>query len=568
MIRSTPIFALAMLAACQQPPPEVKTVTNTVTEQNTVTNTVINTVTNTNTVEVPVPSEILEPGHFQSPLVQLAQILDDGGAVGSHGVLEDHMHVDEIRYRASDGKLFECSYYFGVIDASDPADPGFLAQGYEWDFPESPVDRATGCLHLDWDDSDDDIVYVSHRGNYDFQAHLTAVDLGTFAPDPYEPDETELNPNAGDISLSLREPGVSYEGLDAENGYVYVALHAGGLGVFQHDPVTGLMSRVSESEGLIDNAYDVVVKDNLAYLVDEQAGLVILDVTDPFDITLVGELFIGGVDRDLQVDGDYAYIAAGGAGLAIVDVSDPAAPVIVSYTETGGTATRVGYHNNRVAVAAWNDVRVYDVSNRAAPQVIGATRLETEKSYSNDPADERPDITARNLAVDLYNDYLFVGNWWTPYNYQIFDEREAPFAVFPEELALIGLGTVGLQQTGTYTFGVQNAGNAPLTIYDSWVTNGAFTVTPRQVEIPAGGSAELTVNYTASSLSEQSGIVTFLTDDPQQPVRQGYVVGNSPGIGVGDPFPYTEAFDSTTLEAWSSDETMGSVTLVAYFATF
>ena len=140
----------------------------TVTVPHTETVTVTNTVTET--VEVG-----LEPGRFEAPLVELAGVLDDEGAIGTAGALKEHMHVDEVRYRASDGKLFVCAYYFGVVDARDPADPEFLAQGFEWELP-SPVDRDTGCLHLDWDDEDPDIVYVTHRGNHDFHPHLSVID--------------------------------------------------------------------------------------------------------------------------------------------------------------------------------------------------------------------------------------------------------------------------------------------------------------------------------------------------------------------------------------------------------
>ena len=68
---------------------------------------------------------------------------------------------------------------------------------------------------------------------------------------------------------------------------------------------------------------------------------------------------------------------------------------------------------------------------------------------------------------------------------------------------------------------------------------------------------------------EESGIVNFVSDDPNQSLRQGFVVGNPIGIGVGDPFPQTLGTDVNTLQLWdSSIEFAGKVGLVAYFATF
>lgn len=521
---------------------------------NTITKTVTNTDTNTDTV----PDEDLDPGRFLPPLKQLQYIVDDEGAIGSAGPAQEHKHVDEVRYRESDQRLFYCSYTFGVLDVSDPADVASLAQGFEWDLP-SPVGRATGCLHLDWDDEDPDIVYVSHRGNVDFHPHLSVVDLNSAGPDALAPV----------LAPSLFEEGVSYEGLDAENGYVYVALHADGIGVYQRDPVTNEMSRVGGDDTIVPNAYDIEVVGNLAYVVDEQAGLFVLDVTDPTAITEVSRLFVGGVERDLQVQGDFVYIAAGGAGLAIVDVSDPANPAVVSYTPTYGTATRLGVDGDRVAVAAWNDTRVYDVSDRAAPRIIGAARLERPKTYAGDTDRERPYPTSRALGVDLHGDVLYVGDWMTPYTYSIHQDRQAPYLVLPEDLFYMGIGTVEVGATGTFALRVRNEGTADLTVYDIWATDAAFEITPPQARIAPGAETVFTITYTATTLDEEHAIVNIFSDDPNQPLRKGYVVGNAAGIGPGDPLPETLGTDVVTLAEWSSTEAMeGRVTLLAYFATF
>lgn len=536
----------------------------TVTVPNTVTNTITNTVTETVTETVTVVDDDLDPGHFEAPLVELAQAIDSNGAIGTNGAAEDHMHVDEVRYRESDERLFYCSYTFGVVDVSDPGNPAYLAQGYEWDLG-SPVGRATGCLHVDWDDADPDIVYVSHRGNYDFQPHLSVVDLGSFNPDPYDPLTFEYAPV---LAEPLRETDVSYEGLDAANGLVYVALHSGGIGVFERDVATNEMSRIAADATITTNAYDIEVSGNIAYVLDEQLGLFVVDVTDVNDMIELGHVFIGGVDRDIEVEGDFAYIAGGGAGMVIVDVSDPAAPTIASYTPAYGTAVRVAVDGDRAALAAWNDTRVYDVTDRTAPAIVGGARLEKAQDYANDPGNERPDITARTLGVDLHGDYLFVGNWWTPYTFQIHSDRLAPYLVLPEDIFYMAIGNVPVGSSGTYSFDVENHGTDVLTVYDLWATNPAFTIDPVGAAIPPGGEAEFTITYTAAVDTEEYAIVNLLSDDPNQPLRKGYVVGNPVGIGVGDPFPYTEATDVNTLALWTSDSTLGSVTLIAYFATF
>ena len=554
------LLSLSLLAGCgSSDDPEV--VENTVT--NTVTNTVHHTNTHTNTHTITETG--VEGGHFSEPLTMLAQVLDDDGAIGPNGPYSTHMHIAEARYRALDQKMVYCSYTFGVVDASDPVDPEYAAQGYDWDLG-SPVGRDTGCLHLDWDDADPDIIYVSHRGNYDFQPHLSVVDLNT----SYEPDDYDLEDPFYDpvLAPSLREPDISYEGLDAENGLVYVALHVDGIGVYQRNPADNTMVRVGGDASIVSNAYDIEVVGTTAYVLDEHLGLFVLDVTDPTAITELGHVFLGGIDRDIRVDGDYAYIAAGAAGLVVVDISNPSKPAVVSMTSTHGTAIRVGYDADKVAVAAWNDIRVFDVADRAAPQIVGAVRFELDKEFVGDDSNERPDITARNLAVDLHGDLLFAANWWTPFTYRIHEERVAPYIVLPEEVHYVGMGTVAVGDTSTHALRVRNDGTAPLTVTDIWATNEAFSADPSSLVVPPGGEAFVNLTYTATTDEEETAILKIVSDDPSQPVREGYLVGNAEGIGVGDPFPFTEGFDAHDLSAWTSDDFAGQVTLISYFATF
>jgi hypothetical protein len=579
--------ALALLVTACNPDPEQNTITKTVTT------------TITNEVEVPGPTVTVEvpvdpdpnPGHFLEPLKFATYLLDDNGAWGLNGPLESHMHVDEVRYRESDGKLFYCSYTWGVIDASDPADATYLAQGYDWDMFISPVDRDTGCLHVDWDDQDEDIVYASHRGNYDFQPHLTAIDLASYSYYDYE-EEEEVSGITPVLGLPLQEPDVSYEGLDYAEvggiGYVFVALHAGGIGVFQYNPVTTGMDRITESVGIVPNAYDIHVVDEIAYVVDEHEGLYILDVSDVYNITEISHLYIGGIDRDVRYDNGYVYIAAGTPGFAIVDVQDPANPTLESLTPAYSTVTRLGVHNDRVATAGWIDTRVYDVTNKSAPAIIGGVRIPKDKSYSNDPSGERSDITARILGMDIYEDWVFVGNWWIPYVYEIMEDgtRTAPYLVLTEDVYYMSAGSVDPGMTGTYTFTASNDGNEPLTIWDTWVTNDKFVVTPTTAVIQPGGEQDFTVTFTAGpdldeylEPVEESGIVYIHHDDPNQGVapfadtaaglRKGFVIANAGGLDVGDPFPQTLGTDVVTGNLWdSSVEFAGKVGLVAYFATF
>lgn len=503
------------------------------------------------------PTHSLEPGDYSSPVSLLQRLQGE----------EDHMHVSQVRYRESDQLLFFCSYTFGVIDASNPQDMSYLVEGLRHETP-SGSPRTPGCLHFMWDDDDPDLVFTSHRGNIDFATFLSGWDLG----------RTEVD---GDVEFApvqlpaLQEPGESYGGLDVENGLVYVALHENGLGIYDHDADTGF-TRVATAGGFA-NAWTVVVRGTTAYVADGTGGLVVADVADPANVRILGRAVLGGTAQELVLDGNLAYVAAGSAGMVIVDVSNPEAPTPISSVPTYGNAVSVAYAAGRAYVADWNDIRVIDVADPTQPTQIAATRMTINLDYEvcegegDDevctPDDARPDATARNLAVAAHDDVLFAGNWWVPYSFRVHPERVAPYLVLPEDASLLDFGPTAVGQTNTLELPITNHGTAPLTLYDNWADSAAFTVEPPQLQVDPGQTGVLTLSYTATTQARESGVLHLRSDDPQQPVRQAYLVGNQPGLGVGQPLPEIELtlvdgspFSTTALE--------GKVAILAYFATF
>lgn len=505
----------------------------------------------------PLPPAPLEPGQFQSPLAFLQRLQ---GA-------EDHMHVAQFRYRESDAKLFYCSYGFGVIDASNPQDMEYIVEDLQHQTP-SGSPRDPGCLHLAWDDEDPELVFTSHRGNIDFAPFLSGW---TLRPSPE--DEDEIRPNQ---IAALQEPGESYGGLDVENGLVYVALQENGLGIYEYVNTVQGVTRIGGGGGF-ENAWSVAVRGTTAYVADGAGGLATADVSDPDDVKILGRAVIGGNAEDVVLDGNLAFVAAGSAGMGIVDITDPAKPMVLSTVPTPGSAVSVAASAGRAYVAAWNDIRVYDVADPAAPQMIGATRLTINLDYETcaagdpencAPDDLRPDATARNLAVAASGDYMFAGNWWVPYSFRVYPDRAAPYMVLPEDVSLMGFPPTMMGKTSTLELPITNEGNAPLTIYDLYTSNPAFTVSQSQVRIDPGETVTLTLGFTASTGAAERGLLNLRSDDPQQPLRQAYLLGNQGGLTVGQPLPDTVAtlLDGTTFS--SAAEQPGKVMLLAYFATF
>lgn len=597
---TVPILAgLALVAACNKdqlacgPSTHEEDGVCVSNDPDTITNTNTNTVTVPNTITNTVPSTQLEPGHYEEVLVEIQELIGTGGALGTGGSGQNHMHISTMDYRPSNGvnfpnALFYCSYTFGVLDATSLNSMSFLAQGFKFLEPVETGTRDPGCFRLTFDDDDPDIVYATMHGNIDDgDAFISGYDLNSTEVPVVPP----AIPNPLKVTLApiqlpmLQEPGEAYEGLDFENGHLFVASHDNGLGVFTRDPVTNVLTRVATYTGLID-AKEVLVDDNVAFVADGFGGFVTLDVSNPENPQALGALPLEGVLFDLAYDAvnHVVYIAAQAGGVHSVDVSDPANPALLGTLALDTAAVSVDYDAGRVFVAAWEDVRVYDAADPANLAIIGAARSTRQRNYSADDGDlgERPDLTNRVLGVSGYGDYVFDGTWWFPKNYVIHAENQAPYIVLPETVNYTTFpGDLAIGESSTVNIEVRNDGNAPLTIFDLWTTEAAFTVSPEQLLIAPGATGTLTVTFTATigagtgtstsgatyQTGEERGFLEIWSDDPSQPVREAYLVGNPDGIAVGD--LYTN--DATLLDGtpWNFEaDALGSVTLVAYFATF
>ena len=474
----------------------------------------------------------LEPGHYLSPLVQLQSLHE----VGSH--------TDEVRIR-EDNLLLNCSYTFNVIDATTPDGMERThAEGLTHVIPGD--ERTPGCKHVAWDEN---LVFTTHLGNIRNPAFLSGWDI----TDPTAPVQLPV----------LQEMGISYEGVDVANHNIFVGLHENGLGIYNYDATAGF-TRVG-SLGGFTNAWGIAARGDHAFVADGLGGFATVDATDPANPVERGRVATGGQARGVVVDGDFAYVAAGSAGVAVVDISDLASPQIVGRAVMPGTALRVAYSEGHLFVAAWNDVRVYDVATPAEPRLVAAVRIPREFDYAEV---DRELPTMRIFGVAARGRDVFIGTWENPYSYRLEPDRVAPNIRLPETTARTDFGPVAVGESKTIPFEVTNQGNAPLTLVENWSTGSAFTVEPRQARIAPGETLALQITYTATSAEQEVSYLHINSDDPAAPQRRAYLVGNAPGVTVGGPLPDTLGVmvDGTT---WSSaTDSAGEVLLLTYFATF
>ena len=140
-------------------------------------------------------------------------------------------------------------------------------------------------------------------------------------------------------------------------------------------------------------AYDVYVADSYAYVAD-YSSLQIIDVSDPEDPILAGAYNIN-YPACVYIEGSYAYVAAGTSGLVIIDISSPATPSLVgTYYTIGNKAIGIYVADSYAYIADdRHGLDIIDISDLANPKLVAT---------GNTP------YNSSNIDIYVADDYIYV----------------------------------------------------------------------------------------------------------------------------------------------------------------
>lgn len=138
------------------------------------------------------------------------------------------------------------------------------------------------------------------------------------------------------------------------------------------------------------------VRSGYAYVCNYDAGLQVINVTNPSNPVNVLEIPSMPRTASIVFDGNYAYVAVGDSGMKIFNVVNPAAPVFVSRISTTGRAAFVSYGaitiggtpTGHIFVSNRNPapgISAINVSNPSAPATsafLGALAAATGSAFS------------------------------------------------------------------------------------------------------------------------------------------------------------------------------------------
>ncbi len=292
--------------------------------------------------------------------------------------------------------------------------------------------------------------------------------------------------------------GQSYEGATIVDPFIYACRHGDGLEII--DASHGGPTTAAEVTTLV-NSWDVAVSGTVAYVADGQGGLAVIDITDPFQPVHVTSVATSGAAVDVVLDGTTAAVCVGSAGVDLFDLTSPLNPTLLNTVNTSGLAITAGIADGVVYVADWDDVEAYDISNPAVPVQIGGE-----------------DTPVRAMGLAARPNLVVVADWSRLRLYRPGASTRGDIHV-PVDGINLGLISPGAVVDTTIT--ISNTGNAPIQIaaIEEFGTNFEIIVpgpSDFPVEIPTGGSVDVTIRLNHIASGFESTFVRLTSDDSDE----------------------------------------------------
>ena len=243
-----------------------------------------------------------------------------------------------------------------VVDVSDPLNPTRVGSYDTLDYARAVAvagdyayvaDSNSGLVVIDVSDP----ANPTRVGRYDISGYTRGVALsGSYA---YVADEVngllvvDVS-NPANLTLVSRYDTLDYaRAVTVAGDYAYVADGNNGLLVVDvSDPANPIYGKRYDISGYVEG---VTIAGGYAY-VATGLGLVVVDVSDPAN-PYVGQYDTSGYAWSVTVSGSYVWVADGVNGLLVVDVSNPANLTLVENYNTPGYVRNVAVASDYAYVA-------------------------------------------------------------------------------------------------------------------------------------------------------------------------------------------------------------------------
>jgi hypothetical protein len=129
-----------------------------------------------------------------------------------------------------------------------------------------------------------------------------------------------------------------------------------------------------QQSGIVHGQGEVVWKDDYLYIANYNLPFRVFSSLDPFDLSLVGSLELGGVANAVALRDDYGWVAMNSGEIRILDLSNPALPEQVGTLPgpAGANSRRVEFGGNYAFVAHGQaGAGIYGILDPTEPELLG-----------------------------------------------------------------------------------------------------------------------------------------------------------------------------------------------------
>ena len=304
----------------------------------------------------------------------------------------------------------------------------------------------------------------------------------------------------------------SYERGVVDGNTLYVAAHNNGVRVFD---ISSPGSPQYVTTVGTDNAFALAKSGDYLCVADGSAGLSVVDISNPSSPVLVSTQETNALAQDVVVSGNHVYVAIGSAGMDIFDISNPQQPTFVTNYHVDGFTNRMNIADGFAYLANWDVTEVVDISTPSSPKLMG-----TQHGFE------------RAMTVAAVNNTFFVGDWSA---FRIYQFENFPVPDVNADPLNLSFGTIGLGDSQSLPFRVENVGQEPLTVTGLEAVGSGFSVESASFTLNPFEDREFTATYTpVSNNDDASGFINIKSNDPDEPEKIIPVSGGNRVVGVGD----------------------------------
>ena len=392
----------------------------------------------------------------------------------------------------------------------------------------------------------ENMVVVSARGQTppeSYVGHPTEETHGLFFLDVSDPANPTVSSHFDLYDLA---------GMARKDSLLYVLSFSGNLHLFD-------VSDLSAPEYLgftylMENPWRLVVEGDVAYVVDNVAGLIVLDLSVPLEPTVAETVETAGGIVDIAVTDGHLYAAVGTPGIEVFELSNPLKPSSVAVFDVGPAAVGVGSDNGLLWVANNEGILAFSLDDPSAPQWVGY----------EETADWALNVSAEGQKAHVSDwDYVRV--------MRAYPERLSPeFDPHPRELYYPSGGE------RTQAFTITNRGRAELVITGmkamaKHTGEEVYEMRAERLTLQAGESTLVQVTLKEGKEALPSTLC-IASNDPDEAVSWDVTLGptsdNISGIKVGEKAPDFALPEVKSGQYHQLSDYLGAPIYLVFFSTW